>query len=127
MSNKLYKHIGDPFDCLAEECAEVIQILMKIKRFGIMNHHPDFEKEFNNAVRLEEEMRDVEDRIAEVRKLLPSVMEASMCHWELRGSDPSVLGSYVNSYYHTECGKGVTISDIPFNPICECGKRIQMI
>jgi len=74
MSNKLYKHIGDPFDCLAEECAEVIQVLMKIKRFGITNYHPDFPAEFNNAVRLEDEMQDVETRIAEVREWITNNM-----------------------------------------------------
>ena len=73
MSSKKYKHIGDPFDCLAEECAEVIQVLMKIKRFGIHNTHPDFPKAFNNAEALLDEMKDVEQRIAEVRIILKTL------------------------------------------------------
>jgi len=67
MSNKKYKGIGDPFDCLAEECAKVIQVLMKIKRFGLRNHHPNFPKEFNNKELILDEMNDVEQRINEVR------------------------------------------------------------
>ncbi|MFA5394946.1 MAG: hypothetical protein WC346_02895 [Methanogenium sp.] len=70
MSNKKYKSIGEPMDCLAEECAEVIQVIMKIKRFGLLNWHPDFSKKFNNKIQLEEEMCDVEERIKQVRKYL---------------------------------------------------------
>src|SRR3990172_3571552 len=33
--------MGNPFDMLAEECAEVIQIAMKINRFGINSYNPD--------------------------------------------------------------------------------------
>lgn len=39
-------HPGDPLDILAEECAEVIQAIMKIKRFGIRERsREDFVKE----------------------------------------------------------------------------------
>ena len=34
-------HPGDPLDILAEECAEVIQAIMKIKRFGIRKRSID--------------------------------------------------------------------------------------
>jgi len=70
MSDKRFKHIGDPFDNLAEECAEVIQVLMKIRRFGMFNHHPDKPKYYNNKMALLDEMQDVQVRIDEVKKML---------------------------------------------------------
>jgi len=70
VSDKQHKHIGDPFDCLAEECAEVIQVLMKLKRFGMFNHHPDKPKFYDNKMALQDEMKDVADRIAQVTELL---------------------------------------------------------
>jgi len=68
MSNKEYKSIGDPMDCLAEECAEVIQAIMKIKRFGLGNHHPS--RKQSNIEDLLEEIQDCEDRLTEVRNIL---------------------------------------------------------
>lgn len=46
-----YRHIGDPLDRLVEECAEVIQIAQKIKRFGRENFHPD-DKKKNTKLRI---------------------------------------------------------------------------
>lgn len=37
----MVKYVGKPEDRLIEECAEVIQAITKIKRFGINGHHPD--------------------------------------------------------------------------------------
>jgi hypothetical protein len=36
-----FSKIGLPEDKVIEECAEVIQAITKIKRFGLYNHHPD--------------------------------------------------------------------------------------
>ncbi len=44
---------------LSEECAEVIQMVSKIKRFGIGGLHPKRKKEGTNKVRLEREIGDV--------------------------------------------------------------------
>lgn len=70
MSSKEHKHIGDPMDCLAEECAEVIQILMKIKRFGLEATNPKRPELGTARARLLDELKDVEDRIHEVRTIL---------------------------------------------------------
>ena len=40
-----------------EECAEVIQAVSKIRRFGLVGQHPD--KEYNNQEHLEEELGDL--------------------------------------------------------------------
>ena len=36
-----YSKVGKPEDRLVEECAEVIQAITKIKRFGLNGHNPD--------------------------------------------------------------------------------------
>jgi len=54
-----YKDAGDSLTRLAEECAEVIQACMKIKRFGVENYHPDDPNKLPNRYRLEAEMQDV--------------------------------------------------------------------
>ncbi|MCL2160700.1 MAG: hypothetical protein FWH56_02260 [Betaproteobacteria bacterium] len=41
MSHPEYKNIGTPIDRLIEEMAELTQALIKIKRFGLFNNHPD--------------------------------------------------------------------------------------
>ena len=41
-----------------EECAEVIQMVSKIRRFGEFNHHPD-EPELTNLARFKQELGDV--------------------------------------------------------------------
>jgi hypothetical protein len=40
MADPQFTHIGDPLIKLAEECAEVIQAVMKIQRFGIDSVNP---------------------------------------------------------------------------------------
>ena len=44
-------------DILQEECAEVIQAVSKVRRFGWENHHPD--RELTNRQELEEELGDL--------------------------------------------------------------------
>lgn len=51
-------------DKLQEECAEVIQAVSKIRRFGPHNHHPDRE-----TTNLEELVAELEDTLAIVRAL----------------------------------------------------------
>ena len=36
-----YLHTLDPIDSVIEECAELTQALLKCRRFGWFNHHPD--------------------------------------------------------------------------------------
>lgn len=50
---------------LAEECSEVIKVVMKIKRFGMDNHHPHTPT-LTNGARLVAEMSDVAQLWAEI-------------------------------------------------------------
>jgi hypothetical protein len=45
--------------CLQEECAEVIQIISKIKRFGADSFHPDDPEKVTNAENLAREIMDL--------------------------------------------------------------------
>lgn len=65
--NEKYKHIGDPFTRVIEECSEVIHIITKIQRFGLHNYHPDDPKRESNKLRLESEMFDLEETIKNLR------------------------------------------------------------
>jgi len=76
MSNENYKHIGDPIDCLVEECGEVIQAAMKIKRFGVGRNDKETTAS-TNAENLLGELTDVEDRIKEVREFLKNAISNS--------------------------------------------------
>jgi len=67
MSDPLYEHIGDPLTCLAEECAEVIQAVMKIQRFGIDSVNPKTGVSAKDALNLE--ISDLCVRILEVDQL----------------------------------------------------------
>ena len=58
-------------DVLQEECAEVIQVCSKIKRFGLFPTDPHTSKRYNNRAALYVEMRDVADAWARVQKLVP--------------------------------------------------------
>jgi len=53
-----YVNIGLPEDKVIEECAEVIQAITKIKRFGLMSYHPD-RPESNNKIEVLAEMKDL--------------------------------------------------------------------
>lgn len=67
MSDPLYEKIGDPLTCLAEECAEVIQAIMKIQRFGIDSVNPKTGIAAKDALGLE--IVDLCKRILEVDKI----------------------------------------------------------
>ena len=51
-------------DKLQEECAEVIQAVSKIRRFGPLNHHPD-----RATTNLQELIGELEDALAIVQAL----------------------------------------------------------
>lgn len=57
MSNPAFKDIGTPEVRCIEECAELIQAVCKLMRFG-----PNF-GEFNNVARVLDEIRDVNESI----------------------------------------------------------------
>lgn len=54
MTNSVDQEI---LDIAQEECAEVIQAISKVRRFGFDGKHPD--KTFNNREHLEEEIGDL--------------------------------------------------------------------
>ena len=73
MSDERFKKFGSPEDCLIEECAELIHIISKGKRFGWGSYHPD--KIQDNAELTLLEMDDVERRINELRPILRTFIE----------------------------------------------------
>ena len=57
--NRLSPEETERLACLAEECAEVIQIVGKILRHGYADSSPEDTTHTNNRKRLEQEMGDV--------------------------------------------------------------------
>ena len=68
--DKKYVNIGLPEDKLIEECAEVIQALIKIKRFGIDSINPL--TNISNLHRIKSELADLEYAIDKYRDTLKS-------------------------------------------------------
>ena len=74
--NQLTEAQEELLDILAEEAAEVIQAVQKIKRFGYASTAPD--STISNRVRLEEELGDLEhlkQRLVEAGELSASAMD----------------------------------------------------
>lgn len=74
--NQLTEAQEELLDILAEEAAEVIQAVQKIKRFGYASTGPD--STISNKVRLEEELGDLEhlkQRLVEAGELSASAMD----------------------------------------------------
>ncbi len=61
---------------LAEECAETIQIIMKIQRHGYESYHPDDNLKTPNRALLEKEL----GHIAAAKKLLLEAHDIDNCH-----------------------------------------------
>lgn len=57
--NKLTPAEDERLAMLAEECAEVIQIISKIQRHGYESWHPDDPREMTNRVMLRREITDI--------------------------------------------------------------------
>lgn len=70
MSDINFKNIGDPTTLLIEECSEVIKELCKVQRFGWDNYHPADKSRTPNFLRVLNEIKDLEDRIGLVKKLI---------------------------------------------------------
>lgn len=71
MSDPKYKHIGNPEDRIIEECGEILQAVIKGKRFGWDNHHPN-KPNISNLRKLYDEIHDVkeafDDLVKEIKK-----------------------------------------------------------
>lgn len=67
----VYDKTGSVIDKLAEECAEVIQICMKINRFGIDSYHPV--SKLTNSALLTSEIIDLQRRLNETREWLKNL------------------------------------------------------
>ena len=63
-----YIQYGTPFVKLAEECAEVIKVCMKIERFGLKSSHPI--TKVSNIEALLSEMQDVLHSINVAREFI---------------------------------------------------------
>lgn len=66
MSDPRFKHIGDPITCATEECAELIHILCKVRRFGWDNYHPEDPKKTPNFVLVKNELSDLRARLQQL-------------------------------------------------------------
>lgn len=76
-------------DLLQEECAEVIQIVSKIKRFGLMDVWPNQDKnpdKLNNLQRLHSELNDVFTVISLIQDTVDT---------ELLGSDWTLMNAKI--------------------------------
>jgi hypothetical protein len=67
MSDPNYINIGEPEDKIIEECAELIQAIIKAKRFGWFNYHPD-RPESTNYTEVMKEILDVTEAIDRWKK-----------------------------------------------------------
>lgn len=66
MSDPKYKNVGDPITCTIEECAEVIYMLCKVRRFGWGSFNPYDPTKTPNVVLVRREQSDLKIRINEL-------------------------------------------------------------
>ena len=62
-----FKDMGSPYECLKEECAELILALCKMTRFGFKNYNPYDPHQTPNFLKILGEISDVEYRIKQVK------------------------------------------------------------
>lgn len=78
--NQLTSAQAELLDILAEECAEVIQAVSKIKRHGLHSYHPDILE--SNSEALNRELGDVEaikELLASANIIDYEVIKGYMC------------------------------------------------
>jgi len=63
----LFYNQGTPPDKLIEECAELIQAVIKYKRFGAKATDPKTNISYDNVADIEKEFKDVEAAIESLR------------------------------------------------------------
>lgn len=96
--NKLGDDQTERLAYLAEECAEVIQIVGKILRHGYESFDPTKPDKISNRVLLERELNDI---LTAVRLLLK--------HNELDGINlNNLLKPVIGKYFHHQHGQGLT-------------------
>jgi hypothetical protein len=72
MSDPRYENIGNLDDKVIEECAELIQSIIKAKRFGLFGKHP-LRPESNNLKEIQAEIRDCVKAMKKLDKYLSKV------------------------------------------------------
>lgn len=73
MSHKDYENIGTPEDQVIEEYAELIQAIMKARRFGYFEYHPDDPHRTTNLDLIKKEMDDVVKKFNVYEKYLMEI------------------------------------------------------
>ncbi len=75
MSSNIYKKIGSVEDRVQEECAELIQAISKVKRFGWWRHPT--KGGLYNFEEVEREINDVELSIKELKEKLNNIRRST--------------------------------------------------
>lgn len=74
MSHPDYEMIGTPEDKVIEEAAELIQAIMKARRFGYFNFNPLSVNKTTNILSIQNEMYDVEMKLREYKRYLRNIL-----------------------------------------------------
>lgn len=75
MSNPEYRHTGDTADRIVEECGEVLQAVIKGKRFGWNSFHPNT-PDISNLQQLSMEIDDVYRAFKDLLTSITSAMHS---------------------------------------------------
>lgn len=73
--HKQYGKVGSVYVRLAEECAELIQCMMKIERFGPLNFHPAKPTDLN----IYEAVHEIDDIEIAIREFKREVYHSFKC------------------------------------------------
>jgi hypothetical protein len=107
MSDPKYQDIGDRYTRLEEECAEIIQMCCKIKRFGEYNYNPNDPKKKANITLLHSEIKDM-------LRILRDNFEELICWPILQMTEgPDINENSVNYERDKEKGKYTVEVEIP--------------